>query len=321
MNPVRLGLIGTAVLVGVLLLAFSGPALFVGRHYTANFAEVGGLRVGDQVVVSGTQVGKVDRLALRGDHVEVSFSVTDSLVRLGRQTSAAVKAQTALGKKELALRPAGDGELSEPIPLSRTTIPYDVTEALSDLTTTTSQLDTAKLATALDTMASTFHDTPPQLKAALDGLSRLSTTISSRDTSLRDLLTHANGVSTVLADRNTELVKIFGQGATLLAELNRRSATIRSLLANSVAVSNQVVGLVEDNKTQLDPSLAQLDDLLKLLQDNRNNVDQILKRAEPVIRELGESVGSGPFTETYVHNIVPTNLIPLLPELLSKGAK
>ncbi|AHI01071.1 MCE family protein [Kutzneria albida] len=320
-DPVRLGVVGTIVLIVVLALALSGVAWRGGRQYTAQFGEVGGLRAGDPVVVSGSRVGRVDELVLRGDHVDVTFSVTDARVRLGEQTGAAIKAVTALGRKELALRPSGPGELSAPIPTARTIVPYDLTEALSDLTSTTSKIDTGQLATALDTLATTFQHTPAPLRAAMAGLSRLSSTISSRDGSLRELLTHANGVSSVLAQRNGELVKVFGQGATLLAELNRRSATIRSLLADSVAVSNQVVGLVQDNKAQLEPSLRQLDDLLKLLQDNRDHVDQILKQAGPVIRELGESVGSGPFTDTYVHNIIPTNLVPLLPELLSRGSR
>ena len=321
MNSARLGVVGTAVLALALVAAVGGVNVHGGKRYTANFAEVGGLRVGDKVVVSGAEVGRVNDLALSGDHVEVAFSITEPTVRLGQDTSAAIKALTPLGRKELAVRPSGRGELSAPIPLSRTSAPYDVTEALSDVTTTVGQLDSAKLAQALETMASTMQGAPPQLAAVLDGLNRLSTTISSRDTSLRELLAHANGVSAVLADRNGELTKIFEQGSALLAELNQRAVTIQSLLSDSVAVSNQVVGLVADNQAQLDPSLRQLDDLLKLLRDNRDNLDQILKQAQPVIREFGESVGSGPFTDTYAQNLVPTNLVPLLPELLTRGAK
>lgn len=319
-DPVKLGVIGTVVLVAVVVGAFMAPTVVGGRQLVAEFAEVGGLTSGDPVVVSGLKVGSVDGVELDGDRVDVTFSVTDGNVRLGDGTSAAIKAETALGRKELSLTPAGSGDLRR-IPLNRTTVPYDVTEALSDVTSDVSQVDTGKLSNSLDTLSDTFKDTPPDVKAVLDGLSRLSTTVSSRDTALRDLLVHADNVSGVLAQRDDQLVKILGQGSSLLASLNQRGAAIRSLLANSVAVSDQLGGLVADNKAQLDPSLKQLDDLLTVLQQNRDQLGQVLDRTGPLVRQIGEAVGSGPFVDTQVGNLVPTNLVPLLPELLVRGGK
>jgi phospholipid/cholesterol/gamma-HCH transport system substrate-binding protein len=321
-DPVTLGLVGTALLVAGVVAAFTVPTtnLFAGRRFVAEFAEVGGLGSGEAVVVSGLSVGKVEQLALDGNQVDVTFTVTDDNVRLGDATSASIKAETALGREELALTSSGSGSLQR-IPLSRTTAPYDVTDALSDVTTSLSQVDTGKLSAALNTVSSTFQDTPPQVRAVLDGLTLLSRTVNSRDVALRDLLVHANGVSGVLAQRDTELVKIFSQGQSLLAELNERGTAIRSLLANSVAVSDQLNGLVQDNSAQLDPSLRQLDDLLTVLENNRNNLDQALKEAAPLVREMGEVVGSGPFSDAYLGNLAPTNLVPLLPELLSRGGK
>lgn len=319
-DPVKLGVIGTIVLVSALVGAFLVPTAIGGRRFTAEFAEVGGLGGGDPVVVSGLKVGTVDGVTLDGDHVDVSFSVTDHNVRLGDGTSAAIKAETALGRKELALTPAGSGE-PQRIPLSRTTVPYDVTDALSDVTKDVSQVDTDKVSSALDTLSDTFKDTPPEVKAVLDGLSRLSETVNSRDVALRDLLLHADNVSGVLAQRDGELVKILAQGSSLLAELNQRGDAIRSLLNNSVAVSDQLSGLVADNKAQLDPSVKQLDDLLTVLQQNRDHLRQVLDRTGPLVREIGEAVGSGPFVDTQVGNLAPTNLVPLLPELLARGGK
>jgi phospholipid/cholesterol/gamma-HCH transport system substrate-binding protein len=319
-DPAKLGVIGTVVLVTVVAGAFLVPTAIGGRHFVAEFAEVGGLGGGDPVVVSGLKVGQVDGVDLDGDRVDVRFSVTDDNVHLGSDTGAAIKAETALGRKELALTPAGSGELRR-IPLNRTTVPYDVTDALSDVTSQVSDVDTGQVSHALDTLSDTFKDTPPQVKAVLDGLSRLSGTVNSRDAALRDLLVHANNVSGVLAQRDDQLVKILTQGSTLLAELNRRGAAIRSLLTNSVAVSDQLSGLVADNKNQLDPTLRQLDDLLTVLQQNRDHIDQVLDRTGPLVREVGEAIGSGPFVDTQVGNLVPTNLIPLLPELLARGGK
>ena len=80
----------------------------------------------------GVDVGKVTGVDLENAHVMVTFTVKGS-TRLGDDTAAAVKLQTLLGKKYLAITPAGPGQLSSSreIPLSRTTPSYDVVDAFS----------------------------------------------------------------------------------------------------------------------------------------------------------------------------------------------
>ena len=51
------------------------------------------------------------------------------------------------------------------IPTSRTTSAYDVVEAFSDLATTTDRIDTEQLGDALDTIATTFRDTPDETRS------------------------------------------------------------------------------------------------------------------------------------------------------------
>ena len=81
------------------------------------------------------------------------------------------------------------------IPLERTVSSYDVVTAFSDLTRTTERIDTDQLAASLDVLATEFADTPENVRTALDGLSRLSRTIASRDEKLRELLRSANSVT------------------------------------------------------------------------------------------------------------------------------
>jgi len=112
------------------------------------------------VRVSGLGVGKVSDVRLEGTKVLVDFTVRDG-VELGDRTEAAIKTETVLGTKFLELTPRGDGNLTGTIPIERTKSPYDLPDALGDLTTTISALDTAQLSSALTTLADTFKDTPP----------------------------------------------------------------------------------------------------------------------------------------------------------------
>ena len=146
----------------------------------------------------GLSVGRVSGIHLEGTKVLVDFTVHDG-VELGDRTEAAIKTETVLGTKFLEVTPRGDGTLTGTIPLERTKSPYDLPDALGDLTTTISALDTTQLSSALTTLADTFKDTPPELKIALDGVARFSDTLNNRDDKLRNLLANANKVTAVLA--------------------------------------------------------------------------------------------------------------------------
>jgi phospholipid/cholesterol/gamma-HCH transport system substrate-binding protein len=305
-NPVMIGAIGLAVIVALLLLAFniSDLPLLGGKSYSAALTEAGGLKAGDDVRIAGVKVGKIRTVGLDGDHVVVDFRVGRS-THLGSQTSASVRIKTILGQKYLALDPAGPGDLTATIPTSRTTPAYDVVEAFSDLATTTESIDTTQLANALDTVSTTFKDSPTQVRAAVAGLGRLSRTIASRDQQVRELLDHANGVTGVLSARNKELVSLLSRGDLLLQELRKRRADIHTLLVSTVTLSQQLTGLVRDNRAQIGPALANVKSVLDTLQANQANLDRSIALLAPFVRVFANTVGNGRWFDTYIQNIVP----------------
>ncbi|MGH3319799.1 MAG: MCE family protein [Streptosporangiaceae bacterium] len=308
MNPIPIGAIGLAVGVIVLVLAFNVQRLPVigGTVYHAAFHDAAGLAPGDDVRIAGVKVGKVDSVELAGSHVAVDFRV-DSGTYVGDQSDAAIKIATVLGAKYLALQPKGERQLpaGDKIPLSRTTSPYDVMEALQGLTHTVEGIDTKRLAKAFDTLSSTFRDTPPEVRASLRGLTRLSQTIASRDQKLHELLDHAHAVTQVLADRNQAFTKLLADGNKLLKMVERRRAVIHQLLIHTVRLSQQLVGLVQDNQQQLAPALRRLDDVVHVLLKNQRNLQRSIRLLAPFVREFTDTLGNGRWFDNYIQNLVP----------------
>jgi phospholipid/cholesterol/gamma-HCH transport system substrate-binding protein len=307
-NPVIIGLIGSSILVGSVFVALnvdSLPFLNDGRAYSALFSESGGLESGDDVRVAGLKVGAVSSVQLDHGRVKVDFSVTDDNVKLGSRTSAAITTLTLLGKRGLKLSSAGPGNLRESstIPLSRTTPPYDLNDALSGLTTTTAAIDTASFAKALRTISATFQNTPAAVRSTVRNVSRISTTIASRDDEIHSLLGAANNVSGVLAQRNVQITTLLGDGTKLLAMLNARRVAINTLLVGASKLARQLEGLVDDNRRTLGPAMHKLDSVVKVLNSEKKNIDIVLDRAGPFAGSLGESVSSGPFFQAYVQNL------------------
>lgn len=321
-STVRIGATGLAVLLGLILLALnSGTVIraFTTTSYHADFAEAGGLTSGDTVRVAGLVMGTVDSVALQGSHVEVTFSVRHG-GHLGTTTGAAIRTATVLGTKYLALLPSGQGTLAagSTIPLRRTQSPYNLTEVLSTLTSKAGAINTGQLAKSFDTIATTFQNSPPALRSTLTGVRALSETIASRDAALSQLLAHAGAVTGVLAQRSHQIGTLITDGNELLATLYQRRAEIRLLLVNVTAVIDQLKGLATDNQRQLGPALAQLQGVLTVLNNNAANITQIIAGLQRYAGSLGEVVGGGPWFYAYLQNIVPTNLVPVVPGLLGK---
>jgi phospholipid/cholesterol/gamma-HCH transport system substrate-binding protein len=306
-NRWAVGLVGTLVLAAVVAAAFSYDKLpFVKRtsDYSAYFAEAGGIKPGSDVRVSGLGVGRVSGIHLEATKVRVDFTVRNG-VELGDRTEAAIKVETVLGTKMLELTPRGDGQLRGTIPIERTTSPYDLPTALGDLTTTISGLDTSQLSSSLTTLAQTFSDTPPHLKLALEGVARFSDTLNTRDAELRNLLANANKVTGVLAKRSDQIASLVVNTNALLAELLSQRDSVDALMNNLTAVSHQISGLVNDNRTQLKPAVDKLNGVLGILDNRKQELQRTLYLLRRYAMSFGEVLGSGPFFKASLVNLLP----------------
>ncbi|HTI73506.1 MAG TPA: MCE family protein [Mycobacterium sp.] len=310
-NPLVVGAIGVAATISVVLGALNyGKLPFVNSNktYSAYFNEAGGLLTGAPVQVSGLRAGRVDSIDLDGPRVFVTFEV-DKSIRLGERTEAAIKTKSVLGAKILEISPRGDGTQSGPIPLERTRSPYQLPDALGDLTTTVSGLDTDKLSDSLAVLADTFSETPPALRIALQGVARFSQTINKRDAQLRNLLSNANKVTAVLAERSDGIVKLMVDTNALLVQLQSQSRALDQVSENLAAVSEQLKAVLEENRQTLKPALDKVDEVLTILDNRKERVQSAIKKFNVYAMSMGESMASGPFFEFYIANLLPGQFI------------
>ncbi|MGE2730155.1 MCE family protein [Mycolicibacterium vaccae] len=306
-NQLVVGGVGLAVTAGIVLGAVNYDKLpFVdsGREYTAHFAEAGGLTTESTVHVSGFKVGQVKSIDLDGPRVLVTFTV-DKDIRLGDRTEAAIKTKGLLGTKLLEVTARGDGRQEGTIPLDRTRSPYQLPDALGDLSATISGLDTDQLSESLRVLSSTFADTPPQLRIAVEGVARFSDTLNERDAELRNLLANANKATTVLAERSDQVVSLVSNTNALLASLQAQSAALDEISGNISYLSRQLQGFIGENRATMKPALDKLNGVLTILDNRKERLQKSLSLLNSYSMSLGESVSSGPFFKTYVANLLP----------------
>ena len=301
-----MGAISLVLLLLVMAASFNLQKFpgFRGTTYHAELTDASGLRVGSEVQVAGIRVGRVNELRIGPERVIADFDVKNAT--LGRSSRASVEVKSLLGEKFLNITPEGSGSLpgDSTIPLARTDVTFDIVGTLGTLTTQTEETNKENLTKALNALAETVDAAAPEVKSSFTGLSRLSNTIATRDQEIEQLLNRSRNVTQLLDERKGDLVQLLDRADLVLVELQRRKETIHSLLVNANKLAVQLEGTVKDNQEQLRPTLDKLENVLKFLHAREDQIETLIRNYGPYVNILGNIIGTGPWFDAYVPNII-----------------
>ncbi|WP_036566754.1 MlaD family protein [Nocardia sp. BMG51109] len=269
---------GTAGICGVLILLVAIGAVYVtrtapGRTYSADLAQAGAIRPGDDVRVAGIPVGKVKSLTLLPDRVRMRFTVEDQ-VFVGDQTTLDLRMLTVVGGYYVAVRPAGTTSLgSAVIPQQRVGLPYNLTQAFQDAVHPVRQID-----------GTVFHQDLAALAASID---------ESPD-SVRAVVRAADSLVEIMNKQNADISHTLAVADEYLTALNVNSDVLVQLVTTLQGLEN----LIENNKIRAQQSLDDLATILGDLGPLGRVWDETLKqRAKPLadaiphLRQLGDKLG------------------------------
>jgi phospholipid/cholesterol/gamma-HCH transport system substrate-binding protein len=94
----------------------------------------------------------------------------------------------------------------------------------------------------------------------------------------------------------------------VLQELRLRRQAISDLLDSTIVLSEQLRGLVRENRADLAPALDRLRGVSAVLRKNKDNLDASLLRLAPFVRVFADNLGNGRWFDTLVENFVdPTD--------------
>lgn len=307
-NRAVTGLVGvlivTCLVVGALQFQRL-PFIHDNASYQAEFADAGGLASGDIVTVDGVQVGSITGLALDGNMVRVSF--TASGVRLGSTTTAAAKVLSPVGTEFMDVVPSGPGSMNGPIPLSRTSVPYNLVTALSGLGSQIQHYNLPQLEKALNVGSQDLRGTQiNETTSAFQGLANISRVIGDEGASLATIVSQGAALSGVLSQRSHQLFDLFGQSALVLSVLQQRRAAINQLLTATSSLSQQITSILSVNAPALTTLLQDLQSVSAVLSKDSNDLGQAL----PVLAAFGRYSANASGSGAFVDVAVPTLLVP-----------
>jgi len=204
------------------------------RSYQADFTNVSGLAVGDDIRVAGVRVGKVDGIKIvDGDRARVTFSVEKAQPFLDN-TSLVMRYQNLLGQRYLSMvQPARRGQAlpaGSTIPMSRTSPGFDLTELLDGFRPLFQVLrpaDVNKLATNLIQVLQGEGGTVQQL---LEQTTQITNFVANRDQLFGQVL---NGLTPVLTD-------LAGQGGQLRSTVHELKLLMSGLAQDRKSIGSSI---------------------------------------------------------------------------------
>lgn len=293
-NKTWLGVIAVAVVtvvIGAMLLIKVADVGY--RHYTAQFLQAAALKVGNPITIAGIPVGEVTSMELAGDHVEAGLKVRDD-IPLGAQSSASIKVTTILGSRYLSLEPAGEGSVpNNTFDLGHTEVPYDLQEALSDVTTTYEQVDSDQFAETLGVLGKQLQTLPPVIPQALANTKTLSEIIAQRRDQLGSLLKTTETVTNTLRRQQSTIGTLVRQGNSLVGEFVARRATFHAMMAALTNLVETLSGIVIDDRPQLEELLRNVRELSGMLGQHDDLLRSTLQSGPVALRNLTNATGTG----------------------------
>jgi phospholipid/cholesterol/gamma-HCH transport system substrate-binding protein len=308
-SPRAVAAISIGLISALILLAFAVGTLGLGQggySMSGVFSATGGLKKGSEVQVAGVKVGTVTVISPDFAHgnVVISWKVHNG-IRLGPQTHADIELANLLGGQYIKLsgpvtRPyAHDLPAAERrIPLTRTSIPYTLNQALNNTTNLAGRLDIQSMQRVLKAAAGINPPTQRQLSSMLANLQTLASTLNKDAPQITAIIANSNRLTTALSSKDQQLAQLLTYGQSLIHELIKRKADLAATLGKGSQVIRTLDQVVSHHQKQLNTILADFDLASKTLAGgNLPSLNVALAWFGPTFHGLSQIHGPGRFLD------------------------
>ena len=200
--------LAAVLLLVVLLNTMSHGLAGDTRSFSAEFSDVSGLRVGDDVRVAGVRVGRVQSIEVTDEGAEVGFELEEDQALLD-STRMVMRYQNLLGQRYLALVQSGDRgaelDAGATVPLDRTDPGFDLTELLNGFRPLFEVLQPADVNRLASSLVRVLQGEGGTVEQLLQQTTELTTYVASRDAVIGEVLTNLTPVLEHLQGRGTEI--------------------------------------------------------------------------------------------------------------------
>jgi len=272
----------TLVLTGALAATLGSLDFARGTRYRAQFSDVTGLLVGDDVRIAGVSVGRVTKIALTGEQhsvAEVTFTV-DGGVPLTTSVLAAIRYRNLVGQRYVALSAGPGGADPLPggglIPLSQTTPALDLTVVFNGFRPLFIGLDPDDINHLMYEIIQVLQGEGGTLVSVLGKTGSLTTTLAQRDAAIGQLITNLNAVLATLDERDANLDQTIGQLQSFVSGLAADRGAIGTAIDQLGDLTTVTGSFLQAARPDLAQDVTLLDQLAGTLNNNSQTIDESL---------------------------------------------
>ncbi len=309
-NPLFIGVVGIVLIISLLAMVAIVPMasyMLRSASWRAGFTNVGNLRVGAPVLIAGVPQGRVEKLHMAGDHVDVEFRVDRSL-ELGDQTTAKIGLKSILGNSYLDVTPRGIADEDQPrtIPTSRTLPPYTPDNLGADMQKVHEEFDPELMQRMIRTLQEAMPEDTPENRQSIEAGAAALESLAGQSGNFDALLKTATELSVTAVEQKTTIESVRGQSAALMHVLAARRAKLGELIRALETLLSNYSALTRDHGSEIAALMPKYRKVTETLKKNRDNIDAILNQLAPGARNITSASGNGPWFDV----TTPTGPIP-----------
>jgi phospholipid/cholesterol/gamma-HCH transport system substrate-binding protein len=290
MRFARLSRVGVAVVLAVCLVAGIVVALRVQNvvsrvNVVAYFDNSNGIFVGDDVVILGVPVGKIEKIEPQPQRAKISFWYDDKY-KVPADAQAAVISPAVVTPRAIQLLPAYNGgpALADHavIPLERTAVPVeydDLRQQLEKLTQTlqpTRPGGVSTLGAFINTAADNLRGQGANIRESLIRLSKVFSTLGDHSQDIFGTVKSLAALVSALQDSTDLLRQLNGNLSAVTGLLSNDPNEVGNAVKDLNDVLGDVTSFVRDNRESLGTTSDKLTELSKTLVESLDDIKQTL---------------------------------------------
>jgi phospholipid/cholesterol/gamma-HCH transport system substrate-binding protein len=259
---------------------------FAPKTITAYFTNATAIYPGDEVRVSGVEVGTITAIEPQGTASEVTMRI-DRGVPVPENADAVLVAPNLVAARYIQLvapsRPStaiiADGAQ---IPLNRTAVPVEWDEVKQQLTRLATDLgphnaDTNTAAARfINSAASAMNGNGDKLRQTLAELSGVGRILADGSGDIVSTLRNLQVFVSALKDSNVQIVQFQDRFATLTSVLDNSRSELDAALTNLATVVGEIQNFISGTRDKTSEQLQRLANVTQTLVDHRKDVEEVL---------------------------------------------
>ncbi|KAA0925203.1 MULTISPECIES: MlaD family protein [Rhodococcus] len=292
----------TAVCAVIIVAALRTPVGGPLSSYGAEFDDVSGLYVGDDVRMSGVQIGKVSSVELDGALARVEFEIEDRRP-IFANTQAAVRYQNLLGQRyvELVQKDSATGAplaVGATISKDRTIPSFDISKLFNGFEPIFDTLDTAQLNQFTENILRMVQGDGSGLGPVLRDVDRITQFAVQRESIIGLLIENLGQISDSIGGQSASVADLLEQLHGLVSKLSTQMDGVLASLDQANYGLRPFVGLMEGLERAYDNSYAPVDGALRRMLPQTEQVTEMLALAPGLLTGLNASIPD-PGAQTY----------------------